>query len=200
MAGKNLNNYSIRELEPAHLVSINKWRNDRELIDLLGNNFIYIAFGVDEKWYSEYLANRSSAIRFAIVDTVKDFVIGTVQLTAIHQINRSAEFSIMVGEKDYWNKGAGTAATELVLRHGFDDLNLNRIYLTVLTNNLRAIFLYRKFGFRQEGILRQSIYKQGHFNDQMLMSLLKEEYYRNYQGLPASVNRIHTYLRSPSLK
>ncbi len=192
--------YIIRELELQHLPHINRWRNDRDVIDLLGNNFLYIASEVDEKWYNNYLANRSSAARFAILDAEKQKMIGTAQLTSIHPINRSAEFSIMIGEKDYWSKGAGSAATELVLHHGFDDLNLNRIFLTVLTSNLRAIFLYRKFGFVQEGVIRQSVYKRGLFRDQMLMSLLREDYYRAYHGISLQHSRTIPQSRSPLVR
>lgn len=155
---------------------INRWRNDPEIIGLLGNNFLYISNDVDAAWFEQYLLNRDKARRFAIVDTASGLMIGTTQLTGIHAINQSAEFSIAIGDKSYWNKGAGYTAACMVLDHGFKDLNLHRIWLTVLVKNQRAIRLYEKIGFKSEGIQRHCVYKLGAFEDQAMMSVLKEEY------------------------
>lgn len=168
--------YSIREIQHGDLPLINRWRNDPEIVAWLGNNFLYIARDVDEAWYNQYLQNRDKAKRFAIVGDSNHGVIGTAQLTGIHPVNRSAEFSIVIGEKNCREKGAGQAATRELIRHGFDDLNLHRIFLTVLTTNKRAIHVYEKSGFVHEGIMRQSMYKQGKFEDLLLMSILRDEY------------------------
>ena len=130
-------NIQLRELSKSDLSEINKWRNDHGVTDLLGNNFLYIANEVDEKWYENYLQNREQNKRLAIVDLDSN-IIGTIQLTGIHAVNRTAEYSVMIGDKDYWGKGVGFIASQQILKHGFDDLNLNRIYLTVLKNNERA--------------------------------------------------------------
>ncbi|WP_315817033.1 GNAT family protein [Paraflavitalea speifideaquila] len=169
--------FTLREICHNDLPLINKWRNDQEIISLLGNNFLYISNDVDAAWFEQYLQNRDKARRFAILDTTSNRMIGTTQLTAIHPINQSAEFSIAIGEKEYWNKGAGQTASRILLQHAFDDLNLHRIYLTVLVRNTRAVHLYEKIGFVHEGILRKSMYKQGVFEDLVMMSLLKEEYF-----------------------
>lgn len=169
---------SLREIQYDDLPLINRWRNDPEVIAWLGNNFLYIAREVDLAWYENYLQNRDKAKRFAIVDNQEGRVIGTTQLTGIHPINRSAEFSIVIGDRACRGKGAGQAATRELLRHGFEDLNLHRIFLTVLTRNQRAIHVYEKTGFVQEGIMRQCLYKQGLFEDLMLMAILKEDYLR----------------------
>ncbi len=169
--------YGLRELQLEDLLHINKWRNDHEIIDFLGNNFLYIAKDVDEAWYENYLQNRDKAKRFAIIDLNNNNIIGTTQLTSIHAVNQSAEFSILIGEKNYWNRGAGQSAMHMAIWHGFLDLNLNRIYLTVLSDNHRAIHLYEKAGFVCEGVMRQAVYKKGSFSDLLLMSLLKKNIY-----------------------
>jgi RimJ/RimL family protein N-acetyltransferase len=171
--------FTLREIQREDLPLINKWRNDQEIISLLGNNFLYIGTDVDEAWFNNYLQNRDKAKRFAIVDADNNRMVGTVQLTGIHAINQSAEFSICIGEKEYWNKGVGQAATRALLRHGFEDLNLYRIFLSVLAKNQRAIHVYEKMGFVHEGIMRKSMYKQGVFEDLLIMSMLKEEYVKN---------------------
>ena len=150
------------------------WRNDPSVIEHLGSNFLFINQEIDAKWYENYLNNRQTAVRLAIIDADADKTtfVGTVQLTSIHGINRSAEFSIMIGDKAYWSKGVGCIAASHIIQHGFKDLNLHRIYLTVLTENARAIALYTKLGFKNEGILRGCIFKNGQFRDMLAMAIV----------------------------
>ena len=144
-------NIQLRELARQDLPTLNVWRNDPSVIAYLGSNFLYISPEIDAKWYDNYLNNRLTNVRLAMMDTVENVFIGIVQLTNMHPINRNAEFSIMIGDKNYWSKGVGYIAATTLLKHGFKDLNLHRIYLTVLTDNERAIRLYEKIGFKIVG-------------------------------------------------
>ena len=102
--------------------------------------------------------------------------IGNVGLHQIEQTNRCAEFGIFIGDKAFWDHGYGSDATLLTLKHGFETLNLNRIYLYVFETNPRAIHVYEKIGFVHEGILRQSIYRNGRYIDTIVMSMLRTEW------------------------
>ena len=62
------------------------------------------------------------------------------------------------------------------MKYGFNELGLNRIYLSFIKENLPAFNLYKKTGFKEEGCLRQAIYKNGVYYDSVLMSILKFEY------------------------
>jgi len=166
----------LREIEKKDIKKINSWRNDKEVVDLLGNNYLFISSEIDEKWFEDYSLNRDKAIRLAILDKKTGKYIGNVNLTSIHPINRSAEFSIFIGDKSYWSKGCGSEATVAMVEHGFNDLNLNRIYLTVLENNKRAIKTYNRIGFKKEGILKEAVYKNSRFHNVILMSVLKKDF------------------------
>jgi RimJ/RimL family protein N-acetyltransferase len=90
--------------------------------------------------------------------------------------NRSSELGIMIGDKSYWNQGYGTEAVRLLLQHGFNTLNLNRIYLRVFANNLRAIHIYEKAGFVHEVRQRQAEFRDGQYIDLLVMSILRDEF------------------------
>ena len=90
--------------------------------------------------------------------------------------NRSAELGIFIGEKSYWSQGYGTEAMRLLLKHGFETLNLNRIFLRVFNSNLRAIRSYEKAGFIAEGKMRQAEFRRGAYKDVILMSVLRSEW------------------------
>lgn len=82
----------------------------------------------------------------------------------------------MLGEKAWWNKGYGTEAMRLMLRHGFETLNLHRIWLQVYANNQRGLRAYEKAGFQHEGIYREGHYQAGKYHDVFLMSVLRQEW------------------------
>lgn len=167
--------YLLRELKREDIIFINEWRNDKSLIDNLGANFRYINYDVDDNWYNNYLQNRHTTVRCSIVDD-KNCVLGLVSLTNIDCINRSAEFHIMIGNVENRGKGIGYFATKQLLNHAFNNLNLNRIELAVFDDNLRAVNLYKKVGFKQEGRKRQAIYKNGSYKDITMMAILKGEF------------------------
>ncbi|HZK09755.1 MAG TPA: GNAT family protein, partial [Clostridia bacterium] len=89
-------------------------------------------------------------------------------------------------EKD---KGYGRSALCALIKHCFDELELNRFYLDVYPHNKRAIYLYEDIGLVWEGTLRENYYYDGVFLDQRLYSMLKREYkmtplyHKSYQDL-----------------
>ena len=62
----------------------------------------------------------------------------------------------------------------------FETYNLNKITLEVLSNNLVAINLYKKLGFVLEGTKRKDIYKNGLYIDSEIMSMLRDEYEKQF--------------------
>jgi RimJ/RimL family protein N-acetyltransferase len=105
-----------------------------------------------------------------------DRLIGTIGLSPADPRERKAELGISIGAKEEWNKGYGSEALILILRHGFETLNLNRISLRVYEYNARAIRAYEKTGFIGEGTLRQDAYRKGRFWDTIVMSILRSEW------------------------
>jgi len=64
----------------------------------------------------------------------------------------------------------------MLLQHGFETLNLHRIFLRVYEDNLQAIRAYEKAGFKHEGRLREDRYYRGKYYDTLMMSMLKNEW------------------------
>jgi RimJ/RimL family protein N-acetyltransferase len=89
---------------------------------------------------------------------------------------RSAEVGIFIGEKSCWNKGYGAEVMSLLLKFGFNNLNLNRIYLRVDDANKGGIRAYEKAGFVHEGRFRQGTFYNGKYGDLLFMSVLRTEW------------------------
>lgn len=103
-------------------------------------------------------------------------VVGTCGLYAISWVCRRAQFNILIGEKEVWNKGYGTEAARLILDYAFAKLNLESVQLGVNAENLRAIASYKRAGFVAEGARRRFIYRNGRYYDMALFSVLRDEY------------------------
>jgi UDP-4-amino-4,6-dideoxy-N-acetyl-beta-L-altrosamine N-acetyltransferase len=167
----------LRELERTDLPLLNRWRNDPEQIAPLGGAFRHVALGADERWYDAYAAARANNVRLAICEPAGAMV-GVVYLLDIDWVHRDAEFAIWIGDPAWRGKHCGERATRMALAHAFDDLNLERVHLEVLSHNERAIRLYERIGFQREGLLRNAVFKRGQRHDLVLMALLRDEHAR----------------------
>jgi len=166
----------LREIQRSDINEINRWRNDKSLVDYLGAPFRFINKEVDDKWFDSYLSNRSNNIRLAICETDSNNLLGVVYLLQIDWLNSSCEYAIQIGEMSSQGRGVGCQATIKILEHAFSDLNLNRVHLTVLASNEKAIGLYNKIGFVEEGKLRKAVFKNGRYVDLIQMAILSDEY------------------------
>jgi RimJ/RimL family protein N-acetyltransferase len=166
----------LRELARTDVPVINGWRQSRTLVDGLGAPYRFIGLEVDAAWFDMYLSRRGVDVRCAICRAGEHEPVGLVSLTNIDSVHRHAEFHILVGDSVPRGEGIGTAATVAMLRHGFLDLNLHRIYLFVLKTNPAAIRVYEKAGFRLEGTLREAAFKDGLFQDLLMMGMLSSEF------------------------
>jgi RimJ/RimL family protein N-acetyltransferase len=166
----------LRAIEPEdHKISV-KWWNDREITDSLGGNQFYVSAERERLNMEKAALNDKVNLKLAVCTSDKDVFIGTVNLTGIDHVNKSAEFSILIGDKSYWNKGLATKASKLMLTHGFDELKLERIMLTVLESNTNAQKLYISLGFTKEGIIRNGVFKNGEYHNSIMFSILQNEY------------------------
>ncbi len=118
----------------------------------------------------------STSLVLAIVDREKDQHIGNVSLQNIQWIDRAAEFAVLVGAKGHWGKGFAKEAAQLLLAHGFRELNLNRIYCGTTEENIAMIRLAEGLGLKQEGRRRSAFYRGGKFLDVLEFSILRSEF------------------------
>jgi RimJ/RimL family protein N-acetyltransferase len=116
---------------------------------------------------------------YMIVEKQLKAAIGITLLVNIDYKNRNAECIIDIGEKEYWGQGYGTEALTLLLNYAFQELNLHRVSLRVFSFNEKAIHLYKKLEFKEEGAGRQSLFRFGKWHDMIHMGILQGEYVNN---------------------
>lgn len=167
----------LRAIERTDLPYFVQWLNDPQVRLYLASD-LPLSLASEEQWFENVLQSPPEehplAIEIQEGDTWK--LIGNTRFIRIDWHARSAEVGLVIGEKAYWDKGHGTQVMQLMLRHGFETLNLNRIYLRVFADNLRAIRCYEKAGFVLEGRLRQAAFRRGSYQDVLIMSILRAEW------------------------
>ena len=162
----------LRPIELTDEQKLRKWINDPEIWQYLTHRPPINA--VRER---EFIIGRSpTEYCFGIVVRSGDKLIGSAGLHQIHPVNRSAMLGIAIGDKQYHGKGFGTEAVRLVVRYGFEELNLNRIALHVFAHNFRAIGCCQKAGFVHEGCQRQALYRGGRYVDEYVFAILKKDW------------------------
>lgn len=168
----------LRAIEREDIPTFVRWLNDREVTRFLLVNSPF-SKAMEEKWFEGQLGNPPHEGQVLAIEARvgEDWLhIGNSGIHRVDPVNRSAEFGILIGEKAYWNQGFGREATQLTLQHGFDDLNLHRIFLRVYENNPRAIACYKAAGFVLEGVLREAIFKNGSYINEVEMGILQSEW------------------------
>lgn len=156
------------------------WINDSALVSK--NGYYQPISDLSHGAWFERIRTDSSVKIFGIRQESDDKLIGSCQLHSIDIISRSAELQVRIGDGAGRGRGFGTQALKKLLEFGFDDLNLNRIYLYVFVGNDPAISLYRKIGFQVEGTLRQAAFISGQYTDVLVMGILADEFRTSGSG------------------
>ena len=126
--------------------------------------------------YLESVEKSRNEIVFAIKWKKNDVHIGNISIQNINWINRSAEIAIIIGNKNYWNKGVGSEAYKLIIVYGFQTLNLNRLSSGQTVTNKGMISVCEKNGMKKEGTLREVLYKNGEYIDAVVYSILSKDF------------------------
>lgn len=150
------------------------WLNDAE-VNAHNGHHVYPYNRELALQYIAGTADQRENLVLAVV-TKAGLHIGNVSLQNIDPIHRSAEFAILLGDKNYWGRGIGEEVARLILHHGFTVLNLHRIYCGTIASNEAMQKLAQKLGMREEGRRRESFFKEGSYIDVVEYGLLEKEF------------------------
>ncbi len=132
-----------------------------------------------------------TAISFSVRTLADDRMIGFVVFDGINWQHGDTFVAIGVGDPDYRGRGYGTDAMRVMLRFGFQELNLHRIQLNAFSYNERAIKSYLKAGFVLEGRARGMLLRDGQRWDFVYMGVLRKEWLAlndlGAQSIPAGI-------------
>jgi RimJ/RimL family protein N-acetyltransferase len=175
LKGKNVRLRPIRRSDISYFL---KWFNDPEVVQYL-EMYLPMTEMSEEKFIEELGTTRARSDLILVIEVIEGASTKPIGNCGLHEIDpkdHRARFGIVIGEKDYWGKGYGTEAARLIIDYGFQQLNLHRISSGAFAFNERSIRLQKKVGFREEGCLRQSFFKNGQYHDLVQFGILGKEW------------------------
>lgn len=165
----------LRAIEPRDLEPLRQWRNKPDFRRYF-REYREISAEMQEAWYRNSVLNDPRTRMFAI-DDANGKLLGACGLCYIDGINRNADFSIYLGADDlYIDDVFAPDAGRTLLRYGFEELNLHRIWAEIYDFDAPKQRLLPGLGFRQEGRHRQTHWSEGRWSDSLFYGLLAGEF------------------------
>lgn len=167
---------SLRAIERADLPTFLEWRNRpnfrryfREHKELSSND--------QERWFSEVVLGDNRVRMFSIVEAANGRLLGACGLCYIDWINRNADLSIYIGADSlYIDDVFAPDAGRVLLRYGFDELNMQRIWSEIYDFDDAKKRLFATLGFSLDGRHRQTHWTEGKWCDSLFYSILHDEF------------------------
>ncbi len=164
----------LRPVEKEDIPLLRVWMNDPEMRRLTGEVMPVSQSGADQ--FLERIKNDENRVWFSVVLRENEHLIGETGLLRIFYPWRTADLTIIIGDKFCWGKGYGRETILLLLNYAFGALGLHRIAIGVVGFNERALRFYEKIGFKREGIQRDGYFNNHCFSDFVMMSILEDEF------------------------
>ena len=168
-------------LSPMNIDDVNKyveWVSDPLVSDGMGSSSNLLNIFSEKEFLNNALKDGDKC--FAIVLLENDKLIGNCSIYINDKIRFSGEIGIFISDSNYRCNGYGREALNLLLDYGFNYLNLNNIYLEVISFNEIAINCYKNIGFRETYRYRENYFLNGKYYDTIYMKILKSEFTGNY--------------------
>jgi RimJ/RimL family protein N-acetyltransferase len=167
----------LRPLELDDASRFARWFNDQDVAGYLIADRYPITRLQEERFIREHLSRDYVDRVVLAIETKSDQKhIGWCGLYNVQAENRQAELAVGIGEKALWSRGYGRDAVAALLKFGFIEMNLHRVWLTTVEYNSRAVACYRRCGFVEEARMRQHVYRHGHYWDFIQMGILRHEF------------------------
>jgi len=183
----------LRVLEESDITEENiSWINDAESTQFLEMTGVFPGTVESMKQWLQRYTNNINNFAFAIVDKETDLHIGNITLKDINWIHRSAILPILLGNRDFWGRGIGTEAESLLIEYAFNRLGLRKMIHTPIASNIGSVRMAEKLGFQLEGVLREEVFIEGGYHDQLRMGLFQTEFQKFALRQPDDQGKVPT--------
>ena len=189
---------TLRQVNRDDVVRIRQWLEDEAISESWFGRYSYgdpahlgyhpseMEHASEQKWDAVF---NNPEHRILSIYTENGEHIGEIHF-AIEESLGDGHFSILVGRKDMWHRGYGTAGTKAALDMAFDELGLYRVWVDIPEYNAAALAMCTHLGFVHEGTLRKSRPHEGSRFDSVVMGMLATEYAQRAQDESPEVHTV----------
>lgn len=169
----------FRAFELSDAEFVNSLRKIEESENLIGGNKRFVSLAREQKWIEDLIyKDYQDKFYVAICEnvTAEKQIIGYTSVSDIDHMNKSCFWSGIKIHPDYNGKGYATQTALLILKFVFDELKMERCIGQCLEEHIVAKKLMEKVGYKVEALQRHSLFKNGKFHNQFVLSILADEY------------------------
>ncbi|NVZ99025.1 GNAT family N-acetyltransferase [Pseudomonas gingeri] len=160
----------IERFREAHVEGITALYNEPAVC----RQVLQMPFQSAEAWRQRLIQRQDNERLLSLVALHEGGVIGSCSLEQYSRVRRSHAGTIGMGVATAWQgKGVGSQLLAAVLEVADNWMNLQRVELCVYADNAAAQGLYRKFGFEEEGVMRDYAIRDGRLVDTLNMARLR---------------------------
>lgn len=170
LKGKKVSLYSIEKDDLQHF---RDWRNNPNFRKHF-REYRELNMKQQENWFEEKVVRDNTTLMFSIRRNEDNELLGCCGFVYINWVHRHADLSLYIGWEDAYidDEGYAEESCRLLLDYGFKELCLNKVWTEIYEFDDKKKTLYDKFGFHQDGLLRQNYWYNGKWWDSRILSLL----------------------------
>ena len=150
------------------------WLNDPEVNQFLEVRFSKSTIESVKEWVSQF--DIENKYLFGIYTILEDNHIGNITLY-VNKDHQTAVKGYLIGEKQYWGKGAAEEANSLLIQYAFKVLKLRKINGSCYINNIGAIWNYKRLSYKKEGHKKKQVLFKDCFIDVVDYAIFPEDWY-----------------------
>lgn len=162
----------LRDIKLEDKEMIRQWRNMPEVAKYMYSDH-NITLEEHENWFNRILKDKESHY-FIIVSDEQD--VGLVNLYNLDYEHKRCYWAFYLANPSVRGKGVGSFVEYSILKYVFQELKLNKLCAEVLDFNESVLNMHKSFGFKEEGILREHIKKDGKFYNVVSIAILCSEW------------------------
>lgn len=151
---------------------VRNWRNSDNV-----KRYMLTNHHISKQEHKEWLKSlKSIKDKKVWVIYLNEKPIGVATLFKIDYKNKTTDWGFYIADKFLRGKNIGSFVLVKLMEYVFDKMKFHKMYTTVLENNPGALKLYKKFGFKEEGRLKEHLLRDEKYIDIILVGILAEEW------------------------
>jgi len=143
------------------------WLNDEDVVkftEVRGHHDI----ASTQNYVQSTIDSADATLWRILIDAQKH--VGNIRFSKINQIHHRAEIALLIGDRNSWGRGIGTAAIKLVSQIGFEQFEFHKLSAGVLAPNVGSRVAFERAGFHLEAVFSRHSWLDGDYHDQLVMA------------------------------